>query len=48
MKAMLSKVTKGILCMAMVVSTVIANSTCWYKLYQEELPKELDSLRKHD
>lgn len=41
------KASKGILCLALLVSTVVVNSTCYYKLYQEELPEELNILRKH-
>lgn len=47
MKRFLVKVSKGLLCMAMLVSTVMVNATCYYKLYQEELPEELNKLRKH-
>ena len=47
MKRMLTKICKGAICMAMLVSTVVVNSTCYYKLYQEELPEELSKLRKH-
>lgn len=47
MKKMLIKATQGILSIAILVSTVVVNSTCYYKLYQEELPEELNKLRKH-
>lgn len=48
MKKVIHKIYRGIFCMAMIVSTVTVNSTCFHKLYQEELPEELGKLRKHD
>lgn len=48
MKKIISKVYRGIFCLAMFVSTVFVNVTCSHKLYQEELPEELGKLRKHD
>lgn len=48
MKNIISKVYRGIFCMAMIVATVTVNSTCFHKLYQEELPAELTKLRKHE
>ncbi len=48
MKKMIIKVYRSLFCMAMLAATVCVNSTCMYKLYQEELPKELGKLRKHD
>lgn len=48
MKKVINKIYRGIFCMAMLVATVAVNSTCLYKLYQEQLPEELGKLRKHD
>lgn len=48
MKKMISKIYRGIFCMAMLASIATVNSTCFFKLYQEELPTELGKLRKHD
>ena len=48
MKTILTKASKWVLCLAVLVSTAAVNSTCWYKLYQEELPEELDKLKKHE
>lgn len=48
MKTIISKISKGIFCMAMLATTVLVNATCAYKLYQEQLPEELGKLRKHD
>ncbi len=47
MKRIITQLCKGIMCMSMVAATVFVNSTCFYKLYQEELPEELGKLRKH-
>lgn len=48
MKNVISKVYKGIFCLAMMMTAVTVNATCFHKLYQEELPEELGKLRKHD
>ena len=48
MKKIIKTFSKCVLSMAMFVSTLIVNATCWYKLYQEELPAEFDKLKKHD
>lgn len=48
MKKVISKLYRGMFCMAMLAATVFVNSTCAYKLYQEELPQELGKLRKHE
>lgn len=48
MKNIISKIYRGIFCMAMIAATVTVNSTCFFKLYQEELPEELGKLRKHE
>lgn len=48
MKKMISKLYRGIFCLAMLTATVCVNATCFHKLYQEKLPEELGKLRKHD
>lgn len=37
-----------ILDIAMFAATVFVNSACFHRYYQEELPEELNKLRKHD
>lgn len=48
MKRIINKFYKSIFSMAMLMTTVLVNSTCSHKLYQEELPEELTKLRKHE
>lgn len=48
MKNIISKVYRGIFGMATIAAKVTVNSTCFHKLYQEELPEELGKLRKHE
>lgn len=38
MKNISNKICKSILCIAMVVASVLVNTTCTYKMYQEKLP----------
>lgn len=48
MKKVINKIYRNIFCAAMLITTIFVNTTCSYKLYQEQLPEELGKLRKHD
>lgn len=41
-------IEEKILDIAMFAATAFVNSACFYRYCQEELPEELNKLRKHD
>lgn len=47
MKRIINVLWKEVFCLAVMVATVCVNTTCNYKMYQEELPEELNRLKKH-
>ncbi len=46
MKNLMKKSAGIIAGLAMFVTMFTVNATCWMKAYQEELPEELNDLRK--
>lgn len=48
MHKIIGKVYKVIFCLTVLVSGICVNTTCGWKFYQEEIPKELNKLKKYD
>ena len=48
MHNIIGKAYKVIFCLTVLVSRICVNTTCSRKLYQEEIPKELNKLKKYD
>ena len=46
MHKIINKIHKMIFCLAVVISGICVNTTCSWKLYQEEIPMELHKLKK--
>lgn len=46
MKRLYIKAMKGLSVIALVVTTVISNSACWFIAYQETMPEEAKKLRR--
>lgn len=46
MKAFLEKYASVLAALALVITTVTANSTCFYTMHQDELPESAKKLRK--
>ena len=48
MNKIINKIHKMIFCLAVVISGICVNTTCSWKLYQEEIPMELHKLKKYE
>lgn len=48
MHKIINKIHKMIFCLAVVISGICVNTTCSWKLYQEEIPMELHKFKKYE
>lgn len=48
MKNIFMKVSKVCIMLAMAFTTVAVNSTCYFLMYQPELPEDAKCLKKHE
>ncbi len=47
MKKIKENLVKLMYSLTLVIATVAANSTCFFRFYQEEMDSQLDSLKKY-